>query len=169
VIGIRTESPEDYSFIDELLRTVFPGGEEAGLVRALRDGGFLACALVAEAHGLLVGHIAFSTLPVESGETTLLATALAPMAVHPERQRKGIGAALLRRGLEVCREKRIPAVIVVGDPAYYGRFGFSVELAAPLESPFSGPYMQALELTPGSLTSLGPARLHYPPPFAAFS
>jgi putative acetyltransferase len=84
---------------------------------------------------------------------------LAPMAVKPSKQRKGIGAALIRRGLEMIRELRFPGVVLVGQPEYYARFGFSAANAAALECPYSGPYLQALELTPRAVRGLGRASL----------
>jgi len=164
VIGIRPESPEDFDYIDELLTTTFGQPDEAQVVRKLRETPDLILALIAESHGGVVGHIAFSRLAaVTTGGVRQLAC-LAPMAVRPSRQRKGIGAALIRRGLEMLREKRFPAVIVVGDPVYYGRFGFKVESAALLECPYSGPYLQGLELKTGFFAGLGAARLDFSPP-----
>jgi putative acetyltransferase len=64
----------------------------------------------------------------------------------------------------MLRDLRLPGVVVVGDPVYYGRFGFKVETAALLECPYSGPYLQALELKTGFLTGLGAARLEFSPP-----
>jgi putative acetyltransferase len=74
--------------------------------------------------------------------------------VRPERQGRGIGSALIRRGLELCRERGRSIVVVVGDPAYYRRFGFSPEAARNLRAPFSGEAFMAMELVPGSLTGV---------------
>ena len=73
------------------------------------------------------------------------------MAVRPEQQRRGIGSALVCEDLEVCRERGLAIVVVVGHPAYYPRFGFSAEMAAGLRAPFSREALMALELTPGAL------------------
>lgn len=96
------------------------------------------------------------------------ALALAPMAVLPELQNRGIGSALVQKGLEVCRQLGYKIVIVVGHPAFYPRFGFSPKLAANLESPFSGgDSFMALELVPGALDGVA-GRVQYPPPFGAW-
>jgi putative acetyltransferase len=87
------------------------------------------------------------------------------MAVLPECQNQGIGSALIRRGLEVCKEQGHRIVVVVGHPAFYPRFGFSPNLAAKLESPFSGKSsFMAAELVPGALDDMA-GRVEFPPPF----
>ena len=98
-----------------------------------------------------LGHVLFSELPIETGGGPLRAAALAPLAVAPEHQRQGIGAALIRAGLEACRNCGVAAAIVLGDPDYYPRFGFSSAAARNLRAPFSGPAFMALELAPGCL------------------
>jgi putative acetyltransferase len=95
--------------------------------------------------------------------------ALAPMAVLPEFQNQGLGSALVRRGLEVCKEQGHRIVIVLGHPHFYQRFGFSSNLAARLESPYSGrESFMAGELIPGALDGVA-GRVQYPPPFEAWS
>jgi putative acetyltransferase len=74
-----------------------------------------------------------------------------PLAVLPEFQRQGIGSELVRRGLETCRERSKGIVLVLGDPTLYTRFGFSVESARWLQSPYSGDHWMALELVPGAV------------------
>lgn len=165
MIGIRTESPEDFPWIREVVSRAFGQDDEANLVDALRDEGCLLFSLVAEAHGQLIGYVAFSALPLEAESGTVIAAALAPMAVAPEWQRKGVGAALIQRGLAMCRERRVPAVIVIGDPRYYCRFGFTATIASKLVTSLAGEAFQGLELTPGSLQDLGAARVRYPKPF----
>jgi putative acetyltransferase len=80
------------------------------------------------------------------------AASLAPVSVQADRQRKGIGADLVREGLAALRAQRCEAVIVVGHPSYYARFGFSAALARKLTAPFKGEAFMAMELTPGSLS-----------------
>ena len=91
-------------------------------------------------------------------------TALAPMAVVPELQRRGIGSALVREGLRTCVERGHRIVVVVGHPDFYPRFGFSAGLAGRLKSPFSGPACMALELVPDAMESVE-GEVVYPPPF----
>ena len=91
--------------------------------------------------------------------------ALAPMAVLPEFQHLGVGSELVRRGLDVCRERGHAVVVVVGHPRFYPRFGFSPALAARLASPFSGKEsFMAAELVPDALDGVT-GRVEYPPPF----
>lgn len=119
--------------------------------------------LVAEVAGRIVGHILFSDLPIDTDGSTVPAFALAPIAVLPEFQRKGIGTALIREGLTICRDAGHRIVIVLGHPDFYPRFGFSAKLAEPLASPFGGrESWMALELVPGALAGLT-GWVRYPP------
>jgi putative acetyltransferase len=87
----------------------------------------------------------------------------------PELQRQGIGSALVRRGLEVCKEQGHRIVVVLGHPHFYQRFGFSSKVPAQLESPYSGrESFMAVELVPGALDGVT-GRVQYPPPFNAWS
>jgi putative acetyltransferase len=113
-----------------------------------------------------VAHILFSDLPIEHDHGSLKALALAPVAVIPEFQRQGIGTKLIREGIERARDAGYSAILVLGDPAYYGRFGFSLELGAHVQSAYSGPHFMALELREASLSSLRNAQVLYPEPFA---
>ena len=100
----------------------------------------------ATALGGIVGHIAFSRLTVDGPGPDVRAVALAPLAVAPGRQRAGIGGALVRRGLDELRAQGEELALVLGDPGYYGRFGFSAEAAQGLAMPYDGPALQALWL-----------------------
>jgi putative acetyltransferase len=92
------------------------------------------------------------------------AVALAPVAVLPERQHKGIGRRLIEHGLALLRSQGEQIVIVVGHSGYYPRFGFSTDKAAQLEGPFSREAFMAMELTSGALVGVqGP--VIYPPAF----
>src|SRR5262249_3955586 len=146
---IRPEIADDHEAIRHVNRLAFGQEEEARLVQALRDGGHVRVSLVAEIDCQVVGHILFSDLSIVTESTTIPALALAPMAVLPEVQNQGIGSALVRLGLEVCKEQGHQIVVVVGHPAFYPRFGFSQHLAAKIESPYSGkPSFMAAELVP---------------------
>jgi putative acetyltransferase len=149
--------------ISGLIRAAFGGqDDEAILVRQLRTEGAMLVELAAVADGVPVGHIAFSRLATQPKFLAL--AALAPLSVTPARQGRGIGSALARAGLEACRTQGIAAVAVLGDPAYYGRFGFTLEAARMLDSAYSGPHFQALALTPGALSG-GPWTVRYPAAF----
>lgn len=102
---IRPETAADVEAIRDVNRLAFGQDDEARLVDALRGGGFVRLSLVAEESGLVVGHILFSDLPIITDVGTVPALALAPMAVLPEFQRRGIGSALVRRGLDECRRR----------------------------------------------------------------
>lgn len=108
--------------------------------------------LVAETGGSLVGHILLSpvTLP---GDTGLRIMGLAPMAVLPDFQRRGIGSSLVRAGLDACRAVAVDAVVVLGHPEYYPRFGFrpAAGFGIACEYPVPEPAFMLLELHPGCL------------------
>lgn len=164
---VRTESVADHSAIREVNDWAFGQDAESRLVAALREGGYAQLSLVAELEGKIIGHILFSDLVIETADQDVKALALAPLAVLPEFQNRGLGTQLTEEGLKRCREAGHRIVIVLGHPAYYPRFGFSPELAQPLESPYAGPSFMALELVPGALTGVQ-GRVVYAPPFSAF-
>jgi putative acetyltransferase len=161
---IRPEQPDDREAVRRVHRLAFGREEEAGLVDALRGGGYARVSLVAEADGDLVGHILFSDLRIETAGGPLPALALAPLAVVPARQGRGIGSALARAGLAAAAAAGHRIAIVLGHPTYYPRFGFSAALAVPLAAPFSGDAFMACELVPGALNGVA-GRVVYPPPF----
>jgi putative acetyltransferase len=163
-IEIREEAAADHPGIREVNRLAFEGEEEALLIDRLRAEGLVVASLVAVAEDRVVGHILFSRLPIEMPDGAIDAVALAPMAVRPELQRRGIGSLLVRRGLEVARQRGEAIVVVVGHPDYYPRFGFSAELARRLSGPFSGDVFMALELTPGALDGVT-GTVRYPEAF----
>lgn len=121
---IRHETPADRLAVRAINEAAFETGAEADLVDALREHGKFVLSLVAEANGEAVGHILFSDIVMEPGTPQSDVAGLAPMAVLPAWQGKGVGSALVRRGLEDCAELGYRAVFVLGNPAFYGRFGF---------------------------------------------
>ncbi len=164
-LKIRVEIPDDGQAIAHVIRQAFAREDEVRLVERLRDGGWTRVSLVAALDGQVVGQVLFSELPIVTPSGTVAALALAPLAVLPAYQSEGIGHELTRRGLDVCQEQGHTIVIVLGHPHYYPRFGFSAELARPLESPYAGESFMALELVPGALEGIR-GRVAYPPPFA---
>lgn len=164
---IRPETPADREGIADVNRLAFGQPDEARLVEELRTGGFVRVSLLAEVNSRILGHILFSDLPIVSEHRTTAALSLAPLAVLPEYQRQGIGQSLVKAGLATCRKLGHRIVIVLGDPQYYARFGFSPKLAEPLESPFAGGSFMALELVSGSLSNVA-GRVTYPRPFGVF-
>lgn len=121
---IRGEEQRDWAAVHALNVSAFETPAEAHLVDALRDQARPLVSVVADDHGAVVGHIMFSPVAL-SGQPALRIMGLAPMAVAPAHQRQGVGSALVRAGLEQCRQLGCDAVVVVGHPAYYPRFGFS--------------------------------------------
>jgi len=166
-LDIRPESDQDRQAVWNVNRAAFEAEEEANLVDALRDGGYVEVSLVAEVDNEIVGHILFSRLPVITKVGTVQTVSLAPMAVLPSHQRRGIGSRLVEVGLEACRKHGHKIVVVLGHPEFYPRFGFSAKLARPLESPFGGEEAwMARELVSGALDGVD-GRVEYPPPFGA--
>jgi putative acetyltransferase len=166
---IRPETAADVAAIDTVNKQAFAGREaEPGLVNAIRlSAGFIPeLSLVAEQNGQIVGHILFSRIHIQTDNGLLPALALAPLAVLPEYQRRGIGSALVRHGLQECQRLGQAVVIVLGHPTYYPRFGFSARLAKALECPFGnfGEAWMALEIIPAALAEVR-GRVVYPPAF----
>jgi putative acetyltransferase len=136
VRGENGENAEERSLIRSINEAAFGGSEEADLVDQLRTERDALLSLVAELKKRIVGHILFSRMWIETPRGLVPAVALAPMAVLPEYQRRGIGGRLIRYGLDLLRGRGEEIVIVVGHPDYYPRFGFSSEKVRSLESPF---------------------------------
>lgn len=128
---IREERPGDAAAIRALTDAAFAtaprrGGNEADIVDTLRARGDLALSLVAAGGGRIVGHIAFSPVTVDGagGGARNGWFGLGPVSVLPARQRQGIGSRLIRDGLDRIRAEGAAGCVLVGDPGYYGRFGF---------------------------------------------
>ncbi len=163
MVIIRNEHRGDLSQVKLVHRRAFGRDAEARVVERLHEDGEVIVSLVAARDGLIVGHALFSRLPIETEVGDIGAAALGPIAVLPEWQRRGIGSALVRRGLEECQLRGCAAVVVLGHPEYYPRFGFSAARAAALQAPYSGEAFLALELVPGVLARGGVVR--YPAAF----
>ena len=165
MIAIAEEGPEHHAAVAAVRRVAFGGPYEADLAEWLRCDGLVAASLVALEDGGVVGHVLFSDLPVEVDGAPVRAVSLAPMAVRPDRQGRGIGTRLVAEGLPILRERGRTAVVVLGHVRYYPRFGFSAELARKLASPFPGrPSFMALELVPGALAGRA-GSVRYPAAF----
>ena len=167
-LSIRAEEPRDRRAAFEVLARAFPRPGEAELVDALRAAGGLVLPLVAERGGRVLGHVAFSPVRVGRGAAAWHALALGPMAVDPDHQRGGIGSALVRAGLERCREARHTVVFVLGHAGYYPRFGFEPATARGLEyegGPRFAPAFFVAELEPGALRGRAGV-VYYRPEFA---
>jgi putative acetyltransferase len=125
---IRDERTSDIDAIraittEAFMRMRYSSGTEAAIIDALRDADALSISLVAAKSDGIVGHIAFS--PVTISGTLGKWYGLGPVSVRPDRQRNGIGGALIRTGLDRLKELEADGCVVVGNPRYYGRFGFA--------------------------------------------
>ena len=149
---IRAEKEDDKDAVFAVNVSAFATQSEAVLVDVLRKQAKQVVSLVAEDNGAIVGHIMFSPV-VLSEYPDLNMMGLAPMAVSPEYQRKGIGSGLVRAGLEQCRQLGFVAVVVLGHPDYYPRFGFSPSSRFGIDSDYDVPeeVFMALELEPEAL------------------
>ncbi|UCH52036.1 MAG: N-acetyltransferase [Chloroflexota bacterium] len=144
----------------------FDGTVEADIVEKLRDRGGLTLSLVATQDNEVVGHIAFSPVKIESEHSSFEAIALAPMAILPAYQCRGIGSQLVRAGLEECRRLGYKAVVVLGHADYYPRFGFVPASTFNLKCEYQVPdeAFMALELSKGALSNVS-GTVKYQPEF----
>jgi putative acetyltransferase len=138
VIIVRPELAGDRDAIRRVNELAFEGPTEAEIVDALRDSDawLPSLSLVAEDGTGIVGHALFSLVRLDSGPELL---SLGPMAVLPERQRGGVGTALVRRGVQRARGTEYPLVVVLGHPDYYPRFGFRPARRYGIETPYDAP------------------------------
>lgn len=169
-IAIERAAPRHAFDIDEVLRACFPRPAEAMLVKQLAIDGDLVLALVArdEASGSVAGMVAMSRMTVAIGGDPAPAVALAPLAVMPAFRRTGVAEALVSAAIAEMRAAGALLMFVLGDPAFYARFGFSVESAEGFDSPYAGPYLMAIELQGG--LPCGPRGLaDHAPAFAALA
>jgi putative acetyltransferase len=139
MLFIRGEQAEDIAAIREVHQLAFGRPHEAALVDALRASRKVTLALVAVEDDRVVAHILFSPVTIDSGDRTPSAVGLAPMAVLPERQRRGIGSQLVKAGLLECRNAGYDCVVVAGHPTYYPRFGFVPASRYRLKSEYAVP------------------------------
>jgi putative acetyltransferase len=159
-IEIRNEMPADARAIEAVTISAFRNAPHAGhneqfIVSALREAGQLTISLVAVAEGKVIGHVAVS--PVSLSEGAPGWCGLGPISVLPEYQRRGVGARLMREALRTLRQKGAAGCVVLGEPAYYGRFGFLADPA--LVFPGVPPeYFQVLAF--GSLKPRGVVSYH---------
>jgi putative acetyltransferase len=123
-LDIREETPGDVASIHALNAAAFPTDAEARLVDALRANGALTLSLVAIGDGVVVGHIGFSPVTVESAGHLVEGIGLAPMAVAPSHQRQGIGGRLVAAGLRRLRAQGHRFCVVLGHVDYYPRHAF---------------------------------------------
>jgi putative acetyltransferase len=161
---IREERVGDAAAISSVHLAAFPTSSEANLIEQLRSDGDIAVSLIALDDGEIVGHALLSRMSVEADGQELHGLGLGPVSVVPDRQRTGIGSALIETGIGRAQSTGVQIIFVLGEPAYYGRFGFDAKSAAPFASPYAGPYFQALVLADLPQPLVG--RADYAPAFA---
>ena len=155
---VRSEEARDAEGIDRVLRRAFDGDNAADLVRVLRrdegyDPALSIVAVTADEEARVLAHVLYSPIAIVQGTAPAPALALGPLGVHPTHQRQGLGTAVVNAGLDACRDAGHGIVLVLGDPAYYGRFGFVLASKLDIRPPhanWAGAY-QALGLTSNAL------------------
>ena len=168
-INIRTEEANDIDIIFQINSTAFDTAAEAELVNRLREQAEPFLSLVAEQDGTLLGHLLLTPVTLDADQdnsSELKLMGLAPMAVMPDNQNSGIGSALVEAGLTHCRNLGIGAVVVLGHPEYYPRFGFEPSVNFNIKSEYEVPaeVFMAQELLPGYLQKVS-GTIQYHPAF----
>lgn len=159
---IRDEEERDFAAVYAVNESAFETSAEADLVSVLREQAEPLVSLIAENGGSVIGHIMLSPVvpPEHSG---LKIMGLAPMAVVPEHQGRGVGSSLVRAGLEACRKIGFGAVVVLGHSEYYPRFGFSPASRYGIGCEYEVPddAFMLVELQPGFLEGVtGTVKYH---------
>ena len=166
---VRAEIGSDHDAIDRVNRLAFGQDNEGRLVRALRClPEFLPdLSLVAEAERTIVGHILFTPIHIRGSTPPVPALALAPMAVLPDWQRRGVGSSLVREGIDRCRRLGHARIIVLGHTEYYPRFGFVPASSFGIRAPFPVPddAFMAMALQPDAFAQCIGV-VEYPPAFS---
>lgn len=163
---IRPATLADAPGIRQVHLAAFPTTMEADLVERLEAAGHADISLVAEAGGLVVGHVLFSPVTLQANCAATGGVGLAPVAVLPEHQRQRIGSWLVLEGIAVCRRRGHRFVVVLGEPDWYRRFGFEPARIYGLASEYdAGDAFMALPLSPGALPPEG-GLVRYAPAFA---
>jgi len=166
-VVVRPERPGDEEAIHAVHAASFPAEDEAKLVDALRAAGRLSLSLVAVVEGRVVGHVAFSPVTAAVGRNRDRHWRRSPC--WRKYRRRGVAAELIRAGLEACRAAGVGWAVVLGSPAYYGRFGFRAATEFGLSDEYGGgPAFQAVELIAGTLPVSG-GLVRYAPEFAPWT
>lgn len=167
--AVRPERADDFDEIRRVVAAAFGSDVEAELVDLIRASEHYIpeLSLVAELDGEIVGHVMISRAHLVDGSRRHVAHTMAPVAVAPDHQRRGVGSALIRRGIELADEMRLPLILLEGSPKYYPRFGFehSVQFGIHFDLPEWAP-AEAAQVR--RLTAYDPdirGRVEYPPAF----
>jgi len=151
MIEFRKEQNGDGPAIRRVNEAAFERKDEADLVEQLCSDGDAMLSLVAvdDYDKEVVGHLLCSDLPIKTTSGLVRGAALAPVAVIPDQQGMGVGGGLIMQAMRDLKPLGVEVVVVLGEPQYYQRFGFSNDLAAGLETKFQGPELMALALKEG--------------------
>ncbi len=138
--NVRPETPSDYPRITQIHKLAFNRPNEADLIDLIRQSNryIPGLTLVAEIDEMIVGHIVYSEINLVNQET-ISVLGLAPLAVHPEFQNRGIGSQLVQVSLTLAKIRQYPLIIVLGDPKFYAKFGFQPSVDYQIHSPFPVP------------------------------
>ncbi len=158
---MRLLKPDDMDAVAALNREAFGGKAEAAITRRLHADGDAQFSMVAHRDDVLVGHAEFFRILIDGQPSAI---GLGPMCTRPGMQNQGIGSGLVRMGLLALGGRNETIVFVLGHPAFYPRFGFSAEAAAPFTAPWSGASFMACHINPGAPAS---GTLTYPAAFTA--
>ena len=166
-VEIHTTRAEELTAVRHVHQQAFGGrSNEARLVDLLHAQNKAPISLVAARRGQVVAHVLFSPVWIEPPSPRLNAVGLAPVGVLPDYQRQGIGSRLIREGLRRCQEAGYEAVVVLGNPAYYSRFGFVRARGHGLDNDYyADEDFMVIELKPNALEGIR-GTVKYQPEFA---
>jgi putative acetyltransferase len=163
-VHIRPETKDDIRKIWQVNASAFDTEAEANLVDNLRNNGMPLISLVAEANKKLIGHILFSPVTLSGTKRDIKIAGLAPMSVLPDHQKQGVGAALVQEGLKLCTSSGYKAVVVLGHPDYYPKFGFVPSSGFGIKSEYDVPdeVFMIKELENGALSEYAGVVKYHP-------
>lgn len=168
-MNIRLATPADVPAIDALLRASFAAPDEAMLVQRLCIAGDMVLTMIAEDAGEVAGVAVFSRMAVEVAGKPVASVALAPVAVASGWRRQGIGEAMIAGGHDVLARAGYLVSFVLGEPGYYGRFGYERDWAAGFDSRYAGDYFMALPLNDAGMPCGVRGRADHAPAFATLA
>jgi putative acetyltransferase len=155
----RESKPSDLPGLETLYPATFPDEDLLGVVRGLEAEPDVL-SLVLDQSGEIIGHVVFTPCGIADSRDTF--ALLGPLGIHPSRQKQGWGGALMREGLARLRKQGVAGVLVLGDPAYYGRFGFKAEAQIAPPYPLPEEWAAAWQSLALSDEPLGEGRLVVP-------
>jgi putative acetyltransferase len=166
---LRTGAISDAEAITAVHDRAFNNKGEGKLVCLLRESeAFVSdLSIVAEQDGEVIGHVLFTKIALVEDGRDLNCLSLAPVAVAPKYQRQGVGKDLIEEGIRRAKSLGFSSILVLGDPKYYGRFGFEHRLASAVSCKYQCEHFQGLELRPNSLAAMKSASATYPAAFTA--